>query len=71
MNNFVKIKDQSMIIKVDNTQSPCIQPLPDLKIKIILICAQIHPFACYWVTPLPPPPHPLKKVAKCTFSYMV
>lgn len=62
MNNFVKIKDQSMIIKVDNTQSPCIQPLPDLKIKIILICAQIYPFACYGVAP-----PPLKKVAKCTF----
>lgn len=64
MNNSVKINDQSMIIKVDNTQSPCIQPLPDLKIKILLICAQIHPFACYGVTP---PPSPLKKVAQCTF----
>lgn len=68
MNNSVKINDQSMIIKVDNTQSPCIQPLPDLKIKILLICAQIHPFACYGVTP---PPLPIKKSCSMYFSYMI
>lgn len=64
MNYSVKIKDQSMIIKVDNTQSPCIQPLPDLKIKILLICAQIHPFVCYVVTP-----PPLKKLLNVLFLY--
>lgn len=64
MNNSVKINDQSMIIKVDNTQSPCIQPLPDLKIKIILICAQIYPFACYGVAP-----PPLKKLLNVLFLY--